>query len=84
MLPRNVSYVLTSLIILAFLVAQAIAIIVPVRFYYWPFMDYPMYSPARFEHDIVGDNYALVGITRHGKVQPIPYQELGLTFFSIQ
>ena len=80
---QSVLFPVTSLIILVFLVSQAMVIIIPVMFYYWPFMDYPMYSPAHYENELVNDNYELVGVTFDGQEQQIAHREIGLSFFQV-
>ncbi|GJL64708.1 MAG: hypothetical protein NPIRA04_33620 [Nitrospirales bacterium] len=70
-----------SIVIIVFLVAQLVAIILPVPFYYWPFLDYPMYSKTRVENELVNENLELVGIVPDGRERRITRQELGLSFF---
>ncbi|MEN8133594.1 MAG: hypothetical protein ABFS45_26210 [Pseudomonadota bacterium] len=79
--PHAVLFPITSLIILVFLVSQVAVIIIPVMFYYWPFMDYPMYSGVRYENEMVNDNYVLVGIKFDAQEQNVTHKELGLSFF---
>ncbi|WP_454063037.1 hypothetical protein [Candidatus Nitrospira salsa] len=70
-----------SIVIIVFFIAQLVAIILPVPFYYWPFLDYPMYSKTRAENELVNENLELVGVTSDGQERRITRQELGLSFF---
>ncbi|WP_447968821.1 hypothetical protein [Nitrospira sp. M1] len=80
-IPHSLCFPLISLIILIFLVSQVAVILLPVPTYYWPFMDYPMYSKVRHENELVNENLELVGLTYDGQQRNIPPEELGLSFF---
>ncbi len=71
-------------IILFFLAAQLTAVVIPVPSYYWPFTDYPMYSPPHFEGDAVKPTYTIIGI-HSGDVEEVTTPEdFGLTVFQHQ
>jgi len=76
-----VLFPVVSIVIVVFLTAQLVSIIIPVPFYYWPFLDYPMYSKVRVENELVNENLELVGLTSDGQERAITRQELGLSFF---
>ena len=80
-IPNSLLFPITSLLILGFLAAQTFVLVVPIMFYYWPFTDYPMYSIAHYEGEIVKDQYTLVGIDSKGNETEISAEDLGLSFF---
>ena len=81
--PKKPLLAIISFVILGFLTVQSLVIIMPVMFYYWPFMDYPMYSPAHYENELVDDNYELLGVSEDGKELQIKHKRLDLSFFQV-
>ena len=71
---------LISLVIIALLALQTIAIFGSHLPRLWPFVDYPMYSAAFYEHDII-DHYYLFGILKDDTEVLILPEDLGLGFF---
>ncbi len=68
-------------IIFIFLSAQITAIVLPVPAYYWPFTDYPMYSPPHFEGDAVNPSYTIIGVRSDGTEHPTTPKDFGLSVF---
>lgn len=68
-------------IILFFLAAQLTAVVIPVLSYYWPFTDYPMYSPPHFEGDVVKPVHTIVGLHSGDVQETTTPQDFGLTIF---
>jgi hypothetical protein len=92
---RKLAIPLTSLVIVTFLVLQTVAgfggLILgsppPSSYMYllhspwsWPFLDYPMYAPPRYEGESI-DQYFVFGTLEDSSEVPIRPDDLGLDFW---
>ena len=49
--------------------------------WYWPFIDYPMYSGSHYEGEYINAYYIVKAVMRDGRVVEVTEKDLGLNFF---
>ncbi len=79
-----------SAVVLVLLIAQAAASFRAVprlgpwpSWYFWPFLDYPMYSEAHYEGDAI-EQYVVFATFDDGTEAPVRREELGLSFWKFR